>query len=135
MHLHTLRLTPGADLRDALARFAKSRRLRAAATVSGIGSLTTAAIRFAGNEAVTVVPGPLEITSLAGTLSRDGLHVHICVADGDGRCLGGHLAAGSIVRTTAEVVIAELHGQVFRRAIDPSTGYRELVVRRTRHRG
>lgn len=33
-------------------------------------------------------------------------HLHITVADSSGRVLGGHLCAGSLVRTTAELVIA-----------------------------
>ncbi len=41
---------------------------------------------------------------------------------------GGHLAEGSLVYTTAEVVIVELVGARFRREIDPATSYKELVV-------
>jgi uncharacterized protein len=41
---------------------------------------------------------------------------------------GGHLMAGSIVRTTAEVVIALLPGWEFRRELDVATGAKELVA-------
>jgi len=43
--------------------------------------------------------------------------------------LGGHVAAGSIVRTTAEVLPALLPVWEFAREPDAATGYDELVVR------
>jgi riboflavin synthase alpha subunit len=48
---------------------------------------------------------PMEIVSLTGTLSSEGLHVHISLAGPDGACFGGHLVHGCIVDTTAELVI------------------------------
>ncbi len=53
-------------------------------------------------------PGELEILSLAGTLSPDGVHLHMAVADSSGTVIGGHLCAGSLVRTTAELVLGLL---------------------------
>ncbi len=70
----------------------------------------------------------MEIVSLSGTLSPDGLHLHIALAGRDGRCVGGHLLDGCIVHTTAELVIGELTDLAFRRVEDPATGYRELSV-------
>jgi hypothetical protein len=43
--------------------------------------------------------------------------------------IGGHLCAGSLVRTTAELLIALLPEWRFSRRIDPATGYAELVIR------
>jgi uncharacterized protein len=54
------------------------------------------------------------------------------VSDGSGRTLGGHLAPGTIVRTTAELVVVELHGLRFSRHPDPATAFRELVARSAR---
>jgi predicted DNA-binding protein with PD1-like motif len=71
---------------------------------------------------------PMEIVSLTGTLSPDGLHVHIALSRSDGACIGGHLVPGCIVNTTAELVIGELPEVEFRRLPDPATGYRELSV-------
>jgi hypothetical protein len=51
------------------------------------------------------------------------------VADPEGRTVGGHLAEGCTVRTTAEVVVAADDRLVFAREHDPATGYDELVVR------
>ncbi len=42
--------------------------------------------------------------------------------------IGGHLCAGSLVRTTAELVIGLLPEFQFRRELDPATGYAELRI-------
>jgi hypothetical protein len=66
--------------------------------------------------------------SLAGTLSPDGAHLHIAVADSRGAVIGGHLCAGSLVRTTAELVVGLLPEWQFGRELDPATGYTELQI-------
>jgi predicted DNA-binding protein with PD1-like motif len=48
--------------------------------------------------------------------------------------IGGHLCAGSLVRTTAEPVIGLLPEWQFRHELDPATGYAELQIR-TRDKG
>ena len=125
---HALRLTPGQDLRRELLAFARRAELRAAAVLTCVGSLTTVALRYANRSEPSVRTGHFEIVSLVGTLGRDGGHLHLCAADGDGVAFGGHFLDGSLVYTTAEVVIAELIGAEFRREPDPATGFRELVV-------
>ncbi len=42
---------------------------------------------------------PMEIVSLAGTLSPEGLHVHISLSRRDGACVGGHFLLGCVVNT------------------------------------
>jgi uncharacterized protein len=123
-----VRLMPGADLRESLERIAAENELRAACIVSAVGSLHRAAIRYAGKTTAAIVEGPLEIVSLSGTLSPDGCHLHVSVADSNGIAFGGHLGKGSIVHTTAEVMIGILHGVCFARRADQLTGYRELVI-------
>lgn len=123
-----LRLRPGDDLRGKLEEFAKQRGIRAGFVASCAGSLRVAAIRFADQKDITTLAGPFEIVSFSGTISADGSHLHISVADGTGRTIGGHLGAGSTVYTTAEIVIGDLSGSRFRREIDPGTTYKELVV-------
>lgn len=51
------------------------------------------------------------------------------VADSEGRVLGGHVAYGCTVRTTAEVLVLILPEHSFTREHDPATGFAELVVR------
>jgi uncharacterized protein len=67
--------------------------------------------------------------SLVGTLTQDGAHLHVSLADRSGVTLGGHLLDGSAVYTTAEIVLAELPALAFAREHDPESGYDELVVR------
>lgn len=132
MRAHAFRLTPGTDLREALTRLAKEHALRAGCILSGVGSLSRARLRMPGAindaEAFMSFDEPMEIVSLTGTLSADGLHVHISLARSDGACIGGHLVRGCIVNTTAELVIGELPDVEFRRLPDPATGFHELSV-------
>ncbi len=123
-----VRLHPGQDLRVELEAFARANALRAPFVMTCVGSLTVAALRPAGVNATVLVEGDLEILSLVGTLSEEGPHLHLTVGDNQCRVQGGHAQEGSIVRTTAEVVLGELDDAVFRRPVDPETGWDELVV-------
>jgi hypothetical protein len=125
---HVIRLTPGEDLRVALAGYVQGRGIKAAAIVSAVGSLREAALRLADQKDATHYAGKYEIVSLSGTFSPDGPHLHIAIADSEGRTIGGHVVEGCIIYTTAEIVIAELTDVRFSREEDPQTGYRELRV-------
>lgn len=70
-----------------------------------------------------------EVLSLEGTLSRDGLHLHASLGDEEGTVSGGHLVR-AIIHTTAEIVVGEASALAFSRAMDPDTGFKELVVAR-----
>ena len=99
--------------------------------LSGIGSLSRAEIRHAGVDAPQSIAVDLEILTLAGTIAANGSHLHATLSDAHGRVLGGHVAPGCIVRTTAEVLLALLDDEWdFRREPDAATGYDELVLRR-----
>ncbi len=139
MRAHAFRLTPGVDLRAELERLIQDRGLRAACILSCAGSLSHARLRMPGAigdpEVFTTFAEPMEIVSLTGSLGFDGLHVHISLARRDAACVGGHLAHGCIVHTTAELVIGELPEVEFRRPMDPVTGYNELSVQPLRAPG
>ncbi len=132
MRTLAVRLTPGTDLKAELIRLVETHGLRAAAILSGVGSLSQAKLRLpsaAGEpDALLSLDEPTEILSLAGTLSPDGLHVHVALARRDGAVVGGHLVSGCTIHTTAELVIGELTDLEFRRPLDPATGYGELSV-------
>ncbi len=128
MDTHCLRFHPGQDLKQSLKAFAVQKNLQAGAVLTGIGSLSQVALRFASQPEATVLSGAFELINLAGTLSAHGLHLHGAVADQQGQVYGGHIAAGCIVRTTAEIVIAELPNLCLKRGLDPQTGYLELIV-------
>ena len=100
----------------------------AAFVLQGIGSLSLAQLRFAGAKQATELRCDLEILTLAGSLSVDGAHLHMTVADAQGRVLGGHVAAGCIVRTTVELLLALLPEHRFSREADPASGFHELAI-------
>ena len=127
-----LRLSPGTDLRLALEQRVRDEAWPGGFVVSGIGSLTQARLRFAGNAEPTALAGDLELLTLAGSLSVDGAHLHASVADAHGTVRGGHVCAGCIVRTTAELLIARFTDQRLSRELDPATGFTELVIVRLR---
>ncbi len=133
MRVHAFRLTPGTDLKAELARFTEQEALRAGFILSCVGSLSQARLRMPGapgeDQTFRTFDEPMEIVSLVGTLCPEGLHVHISLSRRGGDCVGGHLLAGCIVNTTAEVVIGEAQDVVFQRLTDPATGYAELSVR------
>ena len=131
MKFEPLRLTPGTDLLLALAGLPRQRGERAGVVISGIGSLAPVRLRFAGRDGASTLPSDHEILSLAGSLSVDGAHLHLSVADADGRVTGGHLLEGSLVLTTAELLVAWLPDWRFRRGLDPQTGFQELQISRS----
>lgn len=126
-----VRLQPGDDLRERIEALVRERNVGAAFVLSGIGSLSRVAIRHAGAPRPEVFEGDFEIVALAGSLSADGAHLHMAVADGTGRVTGGHVGAGCRVRTTAEILLALLPGWTFARRRDAATGFPELVIERS----
>ena len=128
MKVVPLRLQPGADLRQALEAWMGEQQEQAACLISAVGSLSLTQLRFAGAAEATAIHGELEIISLSGTLSPDGAHLHLAIADSSGGVIGGHLCAGSLVRTTAELVIGLLPEWRFCRELDPATSYPELRI-------
>jgi predicted DNA-binding protein with PD1-like motif len=128
MIILTIRLHPGVDLKQSLLTLADEKKLQAAFILTCVGSLQEASIRMAGAGAVKQFVDQLEILSLSGTFSTRGGHFHISVSDKNGRVTGGHLMPGCIINTTAEIVIGEVPGMVFRRDFDVETGYEELKI-------
>jgi uncharacterized protein len=132
MRVHAFRLVPGTDLKGALERLVREHGWPAAFVLTGVGSLSHARLRMPGDpgeaDVIRSWREPMEILSLTGTLSPEGLHLHLSLSRRDGSCVGGHLVAGCEVRTTAELVIGEAEALRFRRLLDPATGYGELSV-------
>ena len=129
MTVRAFRLGPGADLKKELSRIARENDLHAGVVLTCVGSLTRAVIRLADQPGATTFDGKHEIVSLVGTLGLENDHLHIAVSDSTGRTVGGHLMEGSLVYTTAEIVIGELTALAFSREVDPKTTYRELAIR------
>jgi len=128
MKVVPLRLKPGDDLRRELEAWMGQQQEQAGCVISAVGSLSLALLRLAGATQATAIHGELEIVSLSGTLSPDGAHLHIAVTDSSGTGIGGHPCPGSLVRTTAELVIGLLPEWQFRRELDPATGYAQPIL-------
>lgn len=126
---HCFRLTKGMDLKREIEEYVIENKITGV-ILSAVGCLSKLAVRLADGETVIEREEPYEIVSVMGTLSKDGVHLHISASDKDGNTLGGHLKNGCIVNTTAEVVLLEIKDIEFSREYDDTTGYEELVVRK-----
>lgn len=126
---HCFRLRPGQDLKKELLFYCQLHHLHAACVLSSVGSLKKAHLRLANGKDVVEFQGPFEIISLNGTLSTEGVHLHISISDFEGKVIGGHLMDGCEIFTTAEIVLVENMELRFYREMDGHTGYKELVVK------
>jgi len=129
---HPLRLRPGDALRQALEEAVRAEGQTTAFVIGGIGSLSTTRLRLAGADRPIDMAGDVELLTLSGSIAANGSHLHMTVADAKGHVMGGHVAPGCIVRTTAEVLVALLPAWRFDREPDAATGYDGLVVRPSR---
>lgn len=128
MKIHVMRLHPGDDIKDCLTAFVREKPILAGVIISCVGSISKTNIRLADEQYNLEDDNKYEILSLNGTLSKDGLHLHISLADSKGRVIGGHLLENNIIYTTAEIIIGGIDDTIFKRTFDPKTGFRELRV-------
>lgn len=126
--IYAIRLLPGEDLIKQLQQIAQVRSIEAGWIVSAVGSLTDFSIRFANQPHPTQGSGHFEIIALSGIVSVKGCHLHILIADEQGQVRAGHLTAGCIIYTTAEIIIGFTNKYAFNRACDGSTPWKELVI-------
>ena len=123
------RLKPESDLYAGIKQQCEKQQLKAASVVSAVGCVKHLVIRTADGVSLYQESCEFEVTSLSGTISEDGLHLHIQVCDKDLRSFGGHLQPGTIVNTTMEIVLVNLENEYrLRRIADVTTGYDELQV-------
>lgn len=125
---HCFRLKPGQELKKELLYYCQLHHLHAACVVSCVGSISRAHIRLSGGKDVVEFQGPFEIVSLTGTLSAEGIHLHISLSNFEGRVIGGHLMDGCEIHTTAEIMLLENTALHFTREMDAQTGYKELII-------
>jgi len=120
------RLKPSEDLKKGIIDLMKRNKIKSGIILCIVGSLNSATLRMANGD-IKTFKGPFEIVSVEGTVSTDGIHVHIAVSDEKGRVIGGHLKNGCIINTTAEICILKSNKNL-KRVFDSKTGYKELVV-------
>lgn len=126
--IYALRLHPGDDLKIKLAEFVKEKKIQAGYIITCVGSLSRATLRLSNKNETQTWKESFEITSLTGTLSPDGNHLHISLANKEGTTLGGHLMDGSLISTTAEIIIGEASDLIFKREFDSVTTFKELKI-------
>ena len=102
-----LKLGPGRDLRRSVEALAIEQDATGF-VLSVVGNLSCAAFQCPGRLEPTVLSGDLEIITLQGTLSPQGVHLHLSLSDGDCRVWGGHLEPGTLVQKGAELLIGVL---------------------------
>ena len=109
MHPLPLKLGPGSDLRRSLEQLAVQQN--ASGFVLGVvGNLSRAAFQCPGRTGPTVLQGDLEIITLQGTVSPQGVHLHLSLSDGDCQVWGGHLEHGTLVLKGADLLVGFLVG-------------------------
>ena len=128
MKTFVLRLHPKKDLKDELIKFTKKNNIQAGFIFTCVGSLRRATLRMADENVIRDFEEKYEIVSLVGTLSQEGVHLHVSLSDKDGNTIGGHLQEGCLIYTTAEIIIGELDTVTFSRKFDEQTGFKELTV-------
>ena len=126
---HAIRLLPGEYLKTSIQQYVNKHKIKAGWILTCVGSLTSYNIRFANLPEGTIDNGYFEIVSLTGTVSKNGSHIHISIADSTGKTIGGHLLQGCTIYTTAEIIIAESSGYIFTRKTDNKTSYAELQIK------
>lgn len=128
-----LRLDPGEPVHEALAEWARAEGIEAAAIVSGIGMVRDTEIGYLRGTKydTTVIPEPLELLALTGSIAvdegRPSLHLHLIGGRPDHSTVGGHLVAAKVA-LIAEVTVRVFPGQTFRRLPLPGSGLKALQV-------
>ena len=129
MITHALRLTPGQDINKEITLYVQKNSIAAGVILSCVGSLTRATLRLADERITKNYEEKFEIVSLTGTLSPDGCHLHMSIANKDGHVFGGHMKDNCLVYSTAEIVIGVCEHLAFTRVHDNDTGFKELQIK------
>ena len=128
-----VRLRPGTDVLHGLEEACRRSGINSGVILSAIGSLDGVAycnpVELPDRKAgygygeILHLTGPIELTSGSGIICHDpegntNLHVHMGLSDRYGNAHGGHLAEGTKVLLTVDVIIAEIEGLVMGRQFD-----------------
>ena len=102
-----LKLAPGSDLRLSLEELAQRDGI-SGFVLGVVGNLTKASFQCPGQAKPTVLEGDLEVITLNGTFSPEGVHLHLSLSDGACQVWGGHLEPGTIVQKGVDLLIGVL---------------------------
>ena len=108
-----VRLKRGVDLLDGLKKAVAQEKIRNAAILSGVGSLTSYHVHAVGNTTLPAqnlyyeAEGPQDLLTVNGFVLNGRVHAHIVFSD-DKKGLGGHLEPGTTVFTFAILTLGVL---------------------------
>ena len=124
-----LKLAPGSDLRLSLEELAQRDGI-SGFVLGVVGNLTKASFQCPGQAEPTVLEGDLEVITLNGTFSPEGVHLHLSLSDGACQVWGGHLEPGTIVQKGVDLLIGVLEQREGRpaRQTAPATPRIEIAV-------
>ena len=111
-----LKLAPGSDLRLSLEELAQRDGI-SGFVLGVVGNLTKASFQCPGQAEPTVLEGDLEVITLNGTFSPEGVHLHLSLSDGACQVWGGHLEPGTIVQKGVDLLIGVLEQREVRPAL------------------
>ncbi|MDR3214730.1 MAG: DNA-binding protein [Bacilli bacterium] len=129
---HVFRLVYGDDLLLKIDEYVKTNNIKAGVILCAVGCVNEISIRLANGKTNLHKKKSYEIISLIGSVSINGSHLHIALADEDGLVIGGHLNGGCLINTTCEICLLELEDYEFNRTYDIQTGYQELLINKTK---
>lgn len=111
-----IRLDRGDLLLETILNAVERHDVQDGAVLTAVGSLqecnfhTVASLAESPEQNRIHKPGPLEILNVNGMIAAGEPHLHMTLADKDGRAMGGHLDPGCKVLYRAEVTIAKYGG-------------------------
>lgn len=128
---HITRLPFNGDLLEEITRFCTEKEIRLG-SIQAIGAVRKARLGYYNQKTRKYqffdLDHNLEITSLTGNISlKDGkpiAHVHVTLADENGKTYGGHLAPGTTI-FACEIIIesfSSINGDELQRGYDEDTG-------------
>ena len=100
----SLSLSPNTDLLLALKELAANENAKGY-VLGVVGNLSMALIKCPGRSEPNLLEGNLEIITLNGTISPDGIHLHLSVSDDLCKVWGGHLEIGSKVLKGVDILV------------------------------
>ncbi len=122
-----LKLAPGSDLRLSLEELAQRDGI-SGFVLGVVGNLTKASFQCPGQAEPTVLEGDLEVITLNGTFSPQGVHLHLSLSDGACQVWGGHLEPGTIVQKGVDLLIGVLEQREGRQARQTAAPRIEIAV-------
>ncbi len=129
-----VRLEVGEDLLEGLTRICREEGIRNGVILTGFGSVSRAVVsgtatdKFPPKEFYKIDRSEgIEILAISGVIADYHVHAHVALCTPT-ESFGGHLEAGNLIFSLAEVAIAKVEGMNLKRMRDGVTQQRLLQV-------